>query len=181
MRYLAKRVDGVCGYYEKCNYCKLNPERQYSFAQGANGVESNNTSTKRKRERVIEMVGVEVFARGEDTLACRLQASLTRLHGVCELHSATQSGVESNNALTKKKKRRTTARAVLLFLVEVWRFELQASSTRNWRATNCATPRLVYAVKAIERFDTLDFLSLLFLAIILYQNIVTLSRGYVVL
>ena len=33
-------------------------------------------------------------------------------------------------------------RAVLFcFMVEVWRFELQASSTRNWRATNCATPR----------------------------------------
>ena len=29
----------------------------------------------------------------------------------------------------------------ILILVEVWRFELQASSTRNWRATNCATPR----------------------------------------
>ena len=58
---------------------------------------------KGKRERVTEMVGVEVFARGEDTLACRLQASLTRLHGVCELHSATQSEVRTNHIDQKEK------------------------------------------------------------------------------
>ena len=46
---------------------------------------------------------------------------------------------------TSTKKRRTTVRGCpSLFLVEVWRFELQASSTRNWRATNCATPRKCY-------------------------------------
>ena len=49
------------------------------------------------------MVGVEVFARGEDTLACRLQASLTRLHGVCEPHSATQSEVRTNHIDQKEK------------------------------------------------------------------------------
>ena len=43
--------------------------------------------------------------------------------------------------LVKKEKR--AARTLFSFLVEVWRFELQASSTRNWRATNCATPRSI--------------------------------------
>ena len=38
-------------------------------------------------------------------------------------------------------KREHTENGMLSFMVEVWRFELQASSTRNWRATNCATPR----------------------------------------
>ena len=31
-----------------------------------------------------------------------------------------------------------------LLLVEVARLELTASSTRNWRATTCATPRQLY-------------------------------------
>ena len=45
----------------------------------------------------------------------------------CELHT--------------DNKREDTENGMLSFMVEVWRFELQASSTRNWRATNCATPR----------------------------------------
>ena len=32
----------------------------------------------------------------------------------------------------------------LFLLVEVARLELTASSTRNWRATTCATPRSLY-------------------------------------
>lgn len=46
--------------------------------QGANGVEANNASAKRKKIRTTARAGdVEVFAYGEDTLVCRLQASLT--------------------------------------------------------------------------------------------------------
>ena len=43
-----------------------------------------------------------------------------------------------STALTKK---RTTRKERFSFLVEVAGLELAASSTRNWRATNCATPR----------------------------------------
>ena len=43
--------------------------------------------------------------------------------------------------LATTKKEQITARAIRSFLVEVARLELAASSTRNWRATNCATPR----------------------------------------
>ena len=32
---------------------------------------------------------------------------------------------------------------LFVFLVEVAGLELAASSTRNWRATNCATPRKI--------------------------------------
>ena len=50
-------------------------------------------------------------------------------------------GVQSPAASTKRKKEQTTARDVCSFLVEVAGLELAASSTRNWRATTCATPR----------------------------------------
>ena len=84
---------------------------------------------------------VEVFAVGEDAFACRLRASSTRsTRSIRTPFARSASGVESD---TPVKKRRTTLAVVLLFLVEVWRFELQASSTRNWRATNCATPRSI--------------------------------------
>ena len=61
-----------------------------------------------------------------------------RLRLECALHSASQS--EARTIHIGEKEKRVT-RTLFSFLVEVWRFELQASSTRNWRATNCATPR----------------------------------------
>ncbi len=39
------------------------------------------------------------------------------------------------------QKRESNHKGCSLFLVEVAGLELAASSTRNWRATNCATPR----------------------------------------
>ena len=35
-------------------------------------------------------------------------------------------------------------------MVEVAGLELAASSTRNWRATNCATPRNIHALQSIK-------------------------------
>ena len=64
------------------------------------------------------------------------------LRGVCELAIA-QSTIASSRQrrFGQKKKEQITARAICSFLVEVAGLELAASSTRNWRATSCATPR----------------------------------------
>ena len=155
---------------------------------------SSATSTKKEKENHKGSLLVEVFANGEDTRTCRLQASLMRLRGVCALLSAAQkwsfhqphqrkkrkrttrvlfcggirrwrryphlpltseldasswgmrtpfccAEMEFSSATSTKKEKENHKGSLSLFLVEVWRFELQASSTRNWRATNCATPR----------------------------------------
>ena len=57
----------------------------------------------------------------------------------CALHFRWREKRSSRGHTIDKKE--VCRRAYLFFMVEVWRFELQASSTRNWRATNCATPR----------------------------------------
>ena len=51
---------------------------------------------------------------------------------------------KSSNLCKKYRKKPKTSQKWLVFgcfLVEVAGLELAASSTRNWRATNCATPR----------------------------------------
>ena len=63
------------------------------------------------------------------------------LRGVCEPTVAKATVFEPRHRLRQKNK--PTARAGLFFLVEVAGFEPTTSSTRNWRATNCATPRSV--------------------------------------
>ena len=62
------------------------------------------------------------------TLAAYKQARRA-LRGVCELHSASQSEVLMTH--TNEKRKREPQGLSFSFLVEVWRFELQASSTRS--------------------------------------------------
>ena len=85
------------------------------------------------------LVEVYRYSLCEDILLLRLTSKLVDLRkGYANSFAQSANGVESNTPAKKKKR---TTRALFFFLVEVWRFELQASSTRNWRATNCATPR----------------------------------------
>ena len=73
--------------------------------------------------RSVEVFTTQRYPRpAPDKQACR---SSDR---ICELHSASQSEVLITH--TNKKKKRVT-RTLFSFLVEVWRFELQASSTRT--------------------------------------------------
>ena len=102
----------------------------------------------------VERLGREVFTKGEDFSPCRLQASLFSLrlgHArgkttlSCFLALSRRFATRSARSmrtplrgaqmefsrLTPNKKIRIATRAILIFLVEVWRFELQASSTRT--------------------------------------------------
>ena len=109
----------------------------------------------KKKKTTARVVFVELFTKGEYILCLRLTSKLVDLRqGYANSFTHSVNEVESSTASAKKKK--TTARVVFFFLVEVWRFELQASSTRNWRATNCATPRYL-----IERHYSLDLILLL--------------------
>ena len=46
-----------------------------------------------------------------------------------------------------RRSKRAVGFSLLLFLVEVAGLELAASSTRNWRATTCATPRFARCLR----------------------------------
>ena len=48
------------------------------------------------------------------------------------------------------------ARSYGLSMVEVRRFELRASSTRNWRATICATPRYFIELKVGQQTSSFN-------------------------
>ena len=61
------------------------------------------------------------------------------LRGVCEPTVAEATVFEPRHRLRIKKQ--ANRKGWLVFLVEVAGFEPTTSSTRNWRATNCATPR----------------------------------------
>ncbi len=76
----------------------------------------------------------------EDILLLRLTSELVDLRKEYA-NSILLRRVKFSSPTPAKKKKRTTRALFSFFMVEVWRFELQASSTRNWRATNCATPR----------------------------------------
>ena len=62
---------------------------------------------------------MEVFAVGEDTLTCRLQASLTHLRGVCALLSAAQKW--SFHQPHQRKKRKRTTRVLFCGGIRRWR------------------------------------------------------------
>ena len=74
---------------------------------------SSATSTKKREREPQGFSFVEVFAVGEDTLTCRLQASLTHLRGVCALLSAAQKW--SFHQPHQRKKRKRTTRVLFLF------------------------------------------------------------------
>ena len=88
-----------------------------------------------------------IFSRAEYIRALRLTSKLVDLQaGYTNSHSALCAEVSSRQHHSDKKKKRTDNRKGYLFfsLVEVAGLELAASSTRNWRATNCATPRFCW-------------------------------------
>ena len=130
MRYLAWRGDDRRNKSYAERLPQTFPRAAILHSRGAR-VESNRTH-RSKREvwrycltaRYLHLR----FTSELDTSACNMR---------------TPSCYRTNGALipylVKKEKR--AAMTLFSFLVEVWRFELQASSTRNWRATNCATPR----------------------------------------
>ena len=125
----------------------------------------------KKKKTTARVVFVELFTKGEYILCLRLTSKLVDLRqGYANSFTHSVNEVESSTASAKKKK--TTARVVFFFLVEVWRFELQASSTRNWRATNCATPRRILNYKLVQTSRAARFPS---------ENIVVLSQSIALL
>ena len=100
-----------------------------SFTHSVNEVKSSTASAKKKKT-TARVVFVELFTKGEYILCLRLASELVDLRqGYANSFTHSVNEVKSSTASAKKKK--TTARVVFFFLVEVWRFELQASSTRT--------------------------------------------------
>ena len=87
-------------------------ENATSFAFHANGFESNTRIKKRTGNR-WGLSNVEVFARREDSLACRLQASLTLLRRECDLLRVSHEWIRIEHP--DQKKNRQPLRVVCSF------------------------------------------------------------------
>ena len=106
------------------------------------GAETNTPTKKEKIEDCHkDSLKCGGIAYGKISALAAEKRAFRLLRLKCELHSASQSEVRTTHLRPKGKDRGLSQGQSSIFLVEVWRFELQASSTRNWRATNCATPR----------------------------------------
>ena len=120
----------------------------------ADAPEQNKERQKRRTPRVRRLClrAVEelaamlscggIFAKGEYIRPLRLESKLSDLR-VGYANSILRFAQKASSRPRRNEKTQITARAICAFLVEVAGLELAASSTRNWRATNCATPRFL--------------------------------------
>ena len=91
---------------------------------------------------ILALAAVAGFSRAANiSTPCALKASFQNFGWDMRTRILLRRTSSTQYTTSPKRKNRTARKEWFCFLVEVAGLELAASSTRNWRATNCATPR----------------------------------------